>query len=155
METRGRATSMSSARYLTYATIVSIYSLMTVGAYLTVNPGFGLACPDWPLCHGQVIPRLYGAVLIEYSHRLLSVLTTLLLLASTIAVWRMPSRPARALPALLLAVGLLIFQILLGAVVVSSELNAIVTTMHLAVATATFGSVVVAATVLQGSSRQT
>ena len=30
----------------------------------------GLGCPDWPLCHGKLLPPLELHTLIEYSHRL-------------------------------------------------------------------------------------
>ncbi len=36
------------------------------------NTHSSLACPDWPLCNGQVFPVMKGGVLIEHSHRLLA-----------------------------------------------------------------------------------
>jgi len=36
------------------------------------NMGAGLACPDWPLCHGKIIPPFDLLVLIEWGHRLLA-----------------------------------------------------------------------------------
>jgi heme A synthase len=82
--------------------------------------------------------------LVEYIHRTLSVLTTLFLLVSTVVVARMKPRQTGAALALLLSLGLLIVQILLGAVVVTSNLDAVITALHLANATALFGIMVTA-----------
>jgi heme A synthase len=81
---------------------------------------------------------------VEYIHRTLSVLTGVILLVTLIVVWRMKPRPTAAARALLLSFVLLIIQILLGNVVVNSGLNAVITALHLANATALFGVIVVA-----------
>ena len=81
--------------------------------------GSGLACPDWPLCQGRLIPPFEFHVLIEWFHRLLALLVSLLLFAT--AVWVLVARRdcARASAALaLLAVALLLAQVLLGALTV-------------------------------------
>ncbi|MEM0117238.1 MAG: COX15/CtaA family protein [Conexivisphaerales archaeon] len=136
-------------KYLVLATIVATYVLIVWGAYLTAGD-WGAACgvgtaSDWPACNGSYAIPLnnYGA-LVEYIHRTLSVIATVLLLVSNIAVWRMSPRPFK--PAMLLALSmvLLVIQILLGAVVVNTNLNAVITAAHLANATALFGIMVIA-----------
>ncbi len=139
---------MSAGKFLVYLTIVSTYSLIVWGAYLTAG-GWGGACgtgsaSDWPACNGSfAIPSVWGA-LVEYIHRILSVLATVLLLISTIVVSKTRPRQRGATFALLISFGLLIVQILLGAVVVNTNLNAVITALHLANATALFGVMVVA-----------
>ncbi len=104
---------------------------------------------DWPYCNGSLaIPNPavnYGA-LVEYIHRTLSVITSVILVVATVVVWRMKPRPIEPSRALLLALVMLIVQVGLGDVVVNSDLNAAITAVHLANATALFAVMVVAGT---------
>jgi heme A synthase len=147
---------MSLAKYLVYATILSTYALIVWGAYLTAG-NWGAGCgastnasvvsSDWPFCNGSLaIPNPavnYGA-LVEYIHRTLSVVVSIILLATVVSVWRMKPRPSAVFRALLGASVLLIIQVALGEVVINSDLNAAVTALHLANATALFALMVVA-----------
>lgn len=136
-------------KYLVLATVLSTYILIVWGAYLTAGD-WGAACgvssaDAWPACNGTYAIPLnnYGA-LVEYIHRTLSVVVTLLLVITTAAVWRMKPRQTNVAILLSLSLLLLIFQILLGAVVIGTSLNAVVTALHLANATALFGLMVIA-----------
>jgi heme A synthase len=149
---------MSLGKYLVYATILSTFTLIVWGAYLTAGnyggdcgttTGGSLVSSDWPYCNGSLaIPNPsvnYGA-LVEYIHRTLSVVTSIFLVVTTVVVWRMKPRPVEPARALLLALAMLIVQVALGDVVVNSDLNAAVTAVHLANATALFAVMVVAGT---------
>jgi len=148
---------MSAGKYLVYATILVTYVLIVWGAYLTAG-NWGGACgtpsssavsSDWPYCNGSLsVPSPFNAAsygsFVEYVHRFLSVVTTLVLVAAVVVVWRTKPRPTGPARALLLAFFMLLVQIGLGNVVVNSSLNPVVTAIHLANATALFAVMVVA-----------
>jgi cytochrome c oxidase assembly protein subunit 15 len=118
---------------LALATTLLMFGLIVVGSVVRTT-GSGLACPDWPLCEGRLIPRFEAHVLIEWFHRLLALLVSLLLLATL--AWSVFHREVRArLGGLLgLAATLLFAQILLGALTVWKLLHPAVVSGHLAVA---------------------
>ena len=73
--------SFSIAARLALATTLLMFGLIVVGSIVRTT-GSGLACPDWPLCEGRVIPRFEFHVLIEWFHRLLALLVSLLIFAT-------------------------------------------------------------------------
>jgi len=119
---------------------ICAYTTIVLGGTVR-GMGAGLACQDWPLCKGHVVPDLRDPlVAIEYAHRLVAALTTLFLLA-TFAVSVLWFRPDLRLVAFsMTSVGLLAAQVGLGALTITSNLNWVIVTMHLALGTATFAS---------------
>ena len=117
------------AARLAWAAVVAVFFLMTLGNVVSAT-GSGLACPDWPLCHGSIIPPLRADVLIEYSHRLAALAATVLIVATTVLTLRGTRAPglrrlAWLLPALLAA------QIALGGITVLLKLPHLISTAHL------------------------
>jgi heme A synthase len=124
---------MTRFQRLSLATATTTYLLIVAGAVVRVTDS-GLGCPDWPLCHGRLIPPLELTPLIEYSHRLLGALASLLIVCTVAAAWLAHRRePAIIIAASLLPV-LLALQISLGAVVVLLELEPFAVLVHLAMA---------------------
>jgi heme A synthase len=115
---------------LAVATAIGTYLLIVVGGVVRVT-GSGLGCPDWPTCHGQLVPPLEATAIIEYTHRLLGALVSPLILATTLGAWLLRRREHGLLAAATLAPVLLAVQIGLGAVVVRLELPAMVVLVHL------------------------
>ncbi len=129
------------AARLGLATCLALLGLIVIGSVVRTT-GSGLACPDWPLCEGRVIPRFEFHVMIEWSHRVVA-LGVSLLLFSTVA-WVLAHRLLR--PRLsgiaLLAVALLVVQVLLGALTVWKLLHPTVVNTHLAVALLLFSTMI-------------
>ena len=53
------------------ALVVAMFALIVLGALVRAH-GAGLACPDWPLCFGEFVPRMNLRVAFEWSHRVLA-----------------------------------------------------------------------------------
>ena len=129
-------------RVLTVATVISIFALVTLGGVVRLT-GSGLGCPDWPLCHGKLIPPLDTPTLIEYSHRLMASVVGVLVVVTALVVWRLyRGRPWLLVPAILGLI-LLVVQVLLGGLTVLRELPSGIVLAHLATGEALMASMVV------------
>jgi heme A synthase len=147
-------------RVLAYGSVLSTYVLIVIGGYVVFS-GSGLACgssgPDsWPLCNGQVIPTLSGPVLVEWTHRLFTLVVGLFVLGTALVSWTRYRDEKRILQLSTASFLILLGQILLGMVTVKTDLDPFVSTAHLAVASALFSAVILNAITVRrlgGSSR--
>ncbi|TMG11155.1 MAG: hypothetical protein E6I01_13775, partial [Chloroflexi bacterium] len=135
---------MKGFRALSVATAVATYALVVLGGVVRVS-GSGLGCPDWPLCHGRVLPPLDLHAIIEYSHRTAGSVTGLLIGFTVVFAWiGWRQRRDIVIPATL-AAGLLALEVSLGAITVRLELPPVIVLAHLATAMAILGTVCVTA----------
>jgi heme a synthase len=132
---------------LAWLTVGLTYFLMVWGNIVS-STGSGLACPDWPLCHGSVTPPVSAPVVLEWGHRLLAASATfmiLLTLYKTLTPSNQIGSPLRRSGKSLLA--LLAIQILLGGTTVLLGLSPGVSTIHLIIATLVFSGLITVACV--------
>jgi protoheme IX farnesyltransferase len=127
------------------AAAVVTYALVVIGGVVRVS-GSGLGCPDWPLCHGHLLPPWNVHAIIEYSHRTAAFLAGTLIVVGGGVAWLAARRSAGVKIAASLTVLLLIVQITLGAITVLLQLPPIIVLAHLATAQALLGCACVAAT---------
>jgi len=123
------------------------YATIVVGGTVR-GMGAGLACPDWPLCNGSVVPDLTdGNVLVEFIHRFVAALTGLFMLSTLIAalVWFRSEMPVVTLS--IMSFGVLVIQVGVGAITIRSDNDWVVVTIHLALGTATLASALIVALV--------
>lgn len=111
---------------LALATLAATFVLLLVGGSVHAT-GSSLACPDWPLCFGQVFPAMEGGVLFEHSHRLVASSVGVLTLA---LAWSLRRTPLRRIG--FAAVGMVVLQGVLGGVTVLLRLPLLVSMSHLA-----------------------
>jgi cytochrome c oxidase assembly protein subunit 15 len=115
---------------LARVTVLCAFGLIVLGAIVR-STGSGLACPDWPLCHGRLVPPFQAQVLFEWFHRLAAFLVSLLTIALAAAILAHPEARRALGIRLAIALGLLVMQIVLGALTVWRLLASAVVTWHL------------------------
>lgn len=106
------------------------YALLVFGSTVRAH-GAGLACPDWPLCFGEIVPRIDFGVGLEFGHRVLAGCVSVLFAGVAVAIFRDRSLRARfgALVGVLAAV--LVVQVILGGLTVLHLLAEWTVTSHL------------------------
>lgn len=121
---------------LTAHLLVALVALVGIGGATRVMEA-GLACPDWPLCYGSLLPgrQMNLQVFLEWFHRLDAFVVGVAVLVLTGASWWARRQLPRWLPGLALALLLLVAgQGLLGALTVTQLLPFPVVTAHLVTA---------------------
>ncbi len=131
--TAGTANDASAPAWLVRAATALVavtYVLLVFGSTVRVH-GAGLACPDWPLCFGDVVPQLNFEVFLEWGHRVLAGSISVGFVVLGIAVLRSAALRARAGAVWLVAATVLAVQIVLGGLTVLELLAQWTVTSHL------------------------
>jgi heme A synthase len=128
---------MKLTQRVALATCILTLILIGIGAYVRAT-GSGLGCPDWPTCHGGVVPPGTRHSLIEFSHRFTASLVGLLVIATAVLAWKYYRHVPFILWTATAAVPLVGFQGILGAITVKTELPPEVVATHLVIAMCVF-----------------
>jgi cytochrome c oxidase assembly protein subunit 15 len=121
---------------LATATTAAVYVQMLAGAVMR-HLGAGLAIPDFPTSYGRLVPPFYSfAVDINFAHRCGALIVAMMVSWTFARVVRFYSteRPLRNGAVLMLV--LLLLQVTLGAITISSRRAVLATTMHVAIGAA-------------------
>ena len=133
---------MTRFQKLALATVVMTVLLVTIGVIVRATDS-GMGCPDWPLCHGQVIPPVddYKAW-IEWVHRTVAAVIGFMILGVAFLAWKDHRHQRSILIPSILAVLLVGFQAWLGRETVRLNNSGESVTAHLAAAMALLGLLV-------------
>lgn len=120
-------------KLLIFASLAVAFIQISLGAFVRSTQS-GLGCPDWPLCHGELIPPFESHTLIEYSHRMTGSVLGIFIIALALISF-LKFRDKKLIVNLSLASLLLVILAgILGGVTVITELSWWIRLIHLSIA---------------------
>jgi len=129
-------------------TAVGMLIVLLMGARVTAT-GSGEGCGnDWPLCHGSWLPADTYESLTEYSHRFVTSIEGLFVLATTILAWPLRKRHPEFKVLVPAVGGTLVLQSLLGAAAVKWPTSPEVMATHFGISLICLGSAALVAFIL-------
>jgi heme A synthase len=131
---------MNFLKYLSLGTLSCLFTLIFMGGYVSAS-GVGLSCPDWPLCPAGLVPM--NDFLIEYVHRTFAATTGLLVILTMVFTLNSKVSGRGMKLAAVIASGLVLGQIALGAAVIVERLHALLVTVHLAMGMTLFSMIMI------------
>ena len=127
-------------KWLALGSAILTWPLISFGAFVRLK-GAGLACPDWPLCYGQLIPPPGYEIALEVGHRFIATLLGMLIVLMVILAFSRPHyREYRNLS--LVCLVMVLIQGILGGLTVTMLLNPYIVTGHLIGGNLTFALLV-------------
>jgi cytochrome c oxidase assembly protein subunit 15 len=140
---------MKRYAWFSLLTTALTFPLIGLGAIVRLH-GAGLACPDWPLCYGEVTP-LHEVVTpapegvgiaLEVGHRYVAGFVGLMVIALLVLAFTTFRRHSSLKPLTAAAFGLLIPQAVLGGLTVIWDLAPVTVSLHLVTGNLFFGSLI-------------
>jgi heme A synthase len=132
-------------RRLAYAAALLTFVLIIVGGVVRISDS-GLGCGaegsgthGWPLCGGRVLPLVDVNMIVEYTHRIVAATVTVLIAALVVLAWRRYRSDERLFRACVAALGLILFQAVLGGLTVEKGLKEELVATHLGIAMVQIG----------------
>lgn len=130
------------------AAAAGMWIVLIMGATVT-NTGSQRGCgPSWPLCRGQFIPQMAVSTAIEFSHRAMVGVESILVITFAILAWVLYREQATVRLLAATMVLFLFIQAGLGAWAVMAPQDAAVLALHFGVSLIAFASVVLVAVVV-------
>ncbi len=132
-------------RRLVLATGIATFVLIVVGGVVRVSDS-GLGCGPagsgfhgWPFCNGDVVPGVNLHSIVEYTHRAVAGIVTILIVAIVVQAWR---RQREYLVPALGLLGLVLAQAALGGATVEDNLEEAYVAAHLCLAMLLLGGLI-------------
>jgi cytochrome c oxidase assembly protein subunit 15 len=132
-----------SEKFIKYYKLLCIMTFLLIplgGSVRAMNAG--LACPDWPLCFGDVIPDYHPEVYFEFIHRVWAGVVGLISVTLNILVIRNSVVTKKVKWVACLAILLLLAQVVMGGLTVTLQLKENIVATHLALGTGFFAVLV-------------
>jgi heme a synthase len=119
--------------------VIAVLALIALGGSVRAMNA-GLACPDWPLCYGDIIPDYHPQVYFEFIHRALAGLISLTILFLNIVVLRSKAVGAAVKWLCIFSWVLLLSQVVMGGLTVLLQLKENIVAIHLGLGTGLFAT---------------
>jgi heme a synthase len=144
-------------RRIAFGIAIATWMVMAIGSATRVMNA-GLACPDWPLCYGSVLPsqQMNLQVFLEWFHRLVASTVGFATIVLFSASWYFRKYLPKWLPwATSGSLSLVVVQGILGGLTVTQLLRFDIVTAHLGTGLLFFSSLVAIATALGNEASET